>query len=314
MELLAQNSTGCQDAFAGCDAVIHTASPGTRGPMTQAEVHAYVFGTLAILRACNTAGVSVVVMTSGICAASPKPEPAVRRETEWSDPKEQKQSDKTYYGCTKTLAELAAWKYMESEAPCFRLVTILPSCIVGPSLSTDLGMTNKCLLSVLKHGGLGNEKLPNDCWSLIDVRDCAEHHIAAMENKQASGRIFSTAPSLHWNDLYELLKEFNPRLSSKMPCKSGCSQTSFDLTKQSTLGVQVMEMPELLAEAVAYFKTIGVQEATSFSLGSRVRKTISQHSRISSSSYNEFGFPPESETDSLKTLRKSFSLKLSGQQ
>jgi len=309
-ELLAESSIGLREAFVGCHAVIHTASPGTRRSMTREEVHAAVFGTLAVLRACNAAGIEVVVMTSGICAASPKPEPAVRSETDWSDPQEQMQSDNTYCA-SKTLAEIAAWKYMEQEKPSFRLVTILPSCIVGPSLSSDVGITNKCLLSLLKHGGFVDDTLPNDCFSFVDVRDCAEHHVAAMDTKQASGRYFSTAPSCHWNDLYQFIVEINPRLPPKIPCESRCFQTTFDLTRQNTLDVEVdvMHIPEILCEAVAYFKTIGVREATTFVLRDSFSKISLQKSDTSYSSYNEFGFPQGDEIESLKCLRRSFSVK-----
>jgi dihydroflavonol-4-reductase len=262
-ELLRENSYGFREAFADCDAVIHTASPGTRNSISDDDVHAAVFGTLAVLRACNAARVSVVVMTSGICAASPKPEPLIRRETDWSDPKEQTQSNNKY-GASKTLAEIAAWKYMEQEKPSFRLVTMLPSCIVGPSLSCDLCITNICLLSLLKHGGPLGDTLPDDCFSFVDVRDCAAYHMAAMELPGVNGRYFCTAPSLHWNDLYEILGKINPRLAWKNPCSGKIVHGTFDLAKQESLGVDTMPVFKILSEAASYFKVIGVQAATTF--------------------------------------------------
>jgi nucleoside-diphosphate-sugar epimerase len=286
--------------------------------MSSDDVHAAVFGTLAVLRACNAAGVSSVVMTSGVCAAMPQLEPAVRRESDWSDAKEQAQNDNKY-AASKTLAELAAWKFVEQEMPSFRFATILPSCIVGPSLSCDLCITNKCLLSLMKYGPASNT-LPDECLSFIDVRDCASLHIAAMENPAAQGRYFSSAPSLHWNDLIELVEFINPRLPSKKTCRRRSVHGSYDLARQTSLGIQIRDVSKILSEAVSYFKVIGVQEAITFSEEGVLVSAQAEDEEIRApkraprtrySSYNEFGLPPESsiEISSSRSVRNEFVLK-----
>jgi len=42
-------------------------------------------------------------------ACTPQPEPEIKTEEHWSDPVEQLEN-KRYYGCSKTRAELEAWK------------------------------------------------------------------------------------------------------------------------------------------------------------------------------------------------------------
>ena len=53
-------------------------------------------------------------------------DPPVKDETMWSDPDEQRARD-NFYVLSKTLAERAAWDFMDREARQFRLVTILPT-------------------------------------------------------------------------------------------------------------------------------------------------------------------------------------------
>jgi dihydroflavonol-4-reductase len=190
-EMRSENSTGFLQAISGCSAVIHAASPGTDGSTLSTEdVHAAVFGTLAVLRASKAAGVQTVVMTSSARAATSTVGPSLGSESEWADPKQQVQEGKLY-DASKTLSEWAAWEFMKKEHAEFKLITILPACIVGPNLSSRIS-TSWPVCS-------------EDSSDLVNVRDCAAQHIAALRPSVASGRYFSTA-SLTSIDLLTLRK------------------------------------------------------------------------------------------------------------
>jgi len=261
-EMGPETSIGFGEAIAGCSAVFHTASPFSGGKISKEDVHTAVFGTLAILRACEQAGVKTVIMTSSMCAAMPESDGNTFCETNWSDPQLQVQHGNTY-AASKILAERAAWEMVRKENPNFRLVTILPATIVGPGLRNDLGFTNRLLLSMMKSGWPGNQ-FPDESLSFVDVRDCAAHHIAAMEQETASGRYFSAAHSMHWNEIGTLLKEINPKAPMAKCCSDPCDPTSIDRTRQDDLGVHIRELPEILCDAAQYFRKMGVQDALNF--------------------------------------------------
>jgi nucleoside-diphosphate-sugar epimerase len=256
-----ENSTGFDDAVRGCTAVIHTASPARGKYLSCEDVHSAVFGTLAILRACNRAGVKTVVMTSAMCAATSSVDGAVIHEENEVDPRIHVESGNRF-AASKILAETAAWELVREEKPDFRFVTILPSCIVGPSLRGDVGFTNRCLGEWMKQG-FQSTVCPNASVSFIDVRDCAALHITAMEKESAQGRYLSAASSMHCNDVAALLKEVNPKIPIARPCAYPCEASLIDRTRQDSLGVKVREIREILWDMKAYFSSGAVKDALS---------------------------------------------------
>jgi len=261
-EMGPEGSTGFHEAIAGCHAVIHTATPFAGSEISTEDVHSAVFGTLAVLRASAEAGVKTVIMTSSMCAATPVTEGAIFSEEIWADAQPQVKNGNKY-AASKILAELAAWELMRAEKPNFRLVTILPATIVGPGLRNGLDFTNRVLLSMMKSGWKGNE-FPDESLSFIDVRDCAAHHIAAMEQEIASGRYFSAAHSMHWNEIGLLLKDVNPKVPLARQCSDPSDPTWIDRTRQDSLGVHIREVPEIFCDAARYFTKMGVKDAENF--------------------------------------------------
>ena len=85
--------------------------------------------------------------------------------------------------------------------------------------------------------------------SVVDVRDCAKHHILAMENPNASGRYMCISPdhvagegptimeSKHWNDIFKLMGEVYDKFPAPVPVCDGepIRPTRFDMAKLDSL-------------------------------------------------------------------------------
>src|SRR5262249_44889728 len=126
---------GWAEAIAGCDYVLHVASPFP--PAQPKDPDELIVpardGTLRVLRESLSAGVRRVVVTSSVAAvrnASPHAASPARvlSEADWTDPDN---LDLTPYTRSKTIAELAAWEYMRAQGTEDRLVTVQPGAIIG---------------------------------------------------------------------------------------------------------------------------------------------------------------------------------------
>jgi nucleoside-diphosphate-sugar epimerase len=186
---------GWDAAVAGCDYVLHVASPLGGGAVK--DRHALVApardGTLRVLRAAANAGVKRVVMTSAAATARPPlASDCVSDETIWADP-EDPQFDA--YRVSKILAERAAWDFMQSEGKASMLTTILPGAVFGPLRDAEnLGSVQ------IIHGMLRGRPgaLPRLGFWIVDVRDLADLHIRAMTAAAAAGQRFIAAGEFMW--------------------------------------------------------------------------------------------------------------------
>jgi|ERR1711971_501662 len=250
-DLLKENSYDA--AIAKCSGVFHVASPLPAGKGSDDPENVVlkpaIEGTLNVLRSCKKAGsVQTVVLTSSMSAMAPVPEPALKTEEHWSDPDEQMKRG-SFYGASKTRAELAAYKFVQDENCSFRLVSICPTMVVGPCLHKTPSMTMMALCNWFKNGRAGG-RCPNDSMSFVDVRDCAAQHVAAMDREEFKGRYMSLESSWHWNELELLLQQLHPAMSKSLPCEGiPVTPTQFDKTRQASLGVNVRPVPEILKAA-----------------------------------------------------------------
>src|SRR5262249_13035646 len=117
---------GWPAAVAGCDFVLHIASPmvaAGEGDETLGSTARE--GMLRGLRAAVEAGARRVVATSSTAACTPaKPPGRPIDESDWTDPEE---PGLAAYRRSKAIAERAAWDFIEGKAT--RLTTILPGAI-----------------------------------------------------------------------------------------------------------------------------------------------------------------------------------------
>ena len=188
----------------GCDYVLHTASPyelEVEDPKRDL-VDPAVNGTLSILEsATETASVERVVITSSFAAISNGPRDEPYDEDDWNTTDSLQKSPYSY---SKTLAEKAAWDYMASQDRHFDLVVINPTGVIGPSVVDRVNTTHEPMI------GMTNGQAPaiiDIAFPVVDVRDVARAHIAAMETPTASGRYLVSAGEPTFRRYVEILEE-----------------------------------------------------------------------------------------------------------
>lgn len=194
------------------DFVQHIASPFPHGEPTHEEavILPAKEGTLAILQSASKHKVKRVVLTSASGAVfygKPKGQQSgVYDETVWTD--ETNRVDTTAYYRSKTIAEKAAWAFMEHDTSGLELTAVLPGAMLGPVLETDYGHTPEIILNLL-NGRV--PAVPNVGFDLVDVRSAADLLLRAMESPQAAGqRFLGTAGYLSFRQIAALLKETYP--------------------------------------------------------------------------------------------------------
>ena len=186
---------GWDAAMAGCDFVIHVASP--IGESALSDVDAMIAsardGTLRVLSAAARAGVKRVVMTSAAAAARPPlGSDRVSDETVWTDTND-RQFDP--YRLSKVLAERAAWDFVRDHGNGTTLTTILPSAVFGPVLSME-SVGSASIIRGLLQGK--PPAIPRFGFYVVDVRDLADAHIRAMTMPAAAGERFIVAGDFLW--------------------------------------------------------------------------------------------------------------------
>jgi nucleoside-diphosphate-sugar epimerase len=100
-----------------------------------------------------------------------------------------------------------------------------------------------------------HEETPNNSSSMAHIEDVAALFLAALESPSAEGRYFAVRESWHWNDIYAALRNIEP--SMKLPevyPGEPVQPTRFDFTRRDSLGVKMRDIPEILADAVAWTK------------------------------------------------------------
>merc|ERR1719285_286912 len=242
------------DVFRGCDCVFHLASPTLKhqremkSPETD-MIDQGVNGMRNVLQSCKIAGVKAVVITSSLCAASPKPDrPRMINESHWADPEVQMKKG-AYHSAAKTLAERAAVEFlakMPTESA-FRLVRICPAFTVGPMLQPTVNSSMERFAAMCSGGH--HQRMRNDSISMIDVRDTAAHHVAAYE-KGVEGRFFSTTGSWTWSEIYHRLQLLLPgetKIPTPIPNKEKVGPVrDYNTKRMDLLGVKRRSVDDVL--------------------------------------------------------------------
>ncbi len=201
-----ESSAGWPQAVAGCEYVLHVASPFPPGiPKTEDELIIPARdGAVRVLRAARDAGVKRVVLTSSFAAIGygHPPQTAPFDETSWTDPQG---DDVLPYVKSKALAERAAWDFVLKDAPDLELSVINPVGVFGPVLGPDYS-TSILIVQRLMDGAVPG--CPRLNFGVVDVRDVADLHLRAMTHPAAKGERFLAVAGdfLSMRDIAKILK------------------------------------------------------------------------------------------------------------
>ncbi|MEU8717635.1 NAD-dependent epimerase/dehydratase family protein [Streptomyces sp. NPDC048663] len=209
---------GWDDAVAGCDFVLHVASPTLRhAPAHDDElVKPAREGVLRVLRAARAAGVRRVVLTSafGAVGMGHPPRSTAFTEEDWTD----LDGDVPPYQRSKTLAERAAWRFAAGEGAGTELTAIQPVGVLGPLLGPDDPPSLRVVRRMLE-GRV--PACPPFGMGFVDVRDVADLHLRAMTDPAAAGeRFLATAvPSMRVVEIAHVLRERLGERAAKVPTR-----------------------------------------------------------------------------------------------
>jgi dihydroflavonol-4-reductase len=209
------DDAGWAEAVAGCDYVLHIASPFPAAQPKDADelIVPAREGTLRVLRAALDAGAERVVVTSSVAAVrggvTSAPAPLI--EADWTD------GDNTAlqpYTRSKALAERAAWDFAAERGATAKLAVVNPGAILGPVLgeerSTSLGIVERLLK--------GMPGTPRIGFSVVDVRDVADLEIKAMTAPEAGGERFIAVARFQWMaEIAAILRDRLGPAAAKVP-------------------------------------------------------------------------------------------------
>jgi nucleoside-diphosphate-sugar epimerase len=213
-----ENDAGWNEATAGCDYVLHIASPiPVNVPKNEDELIVPAReGALRALRAARSAGVKRVVLTSSFAAIGygVPPQDAPFDETHWTD--------LSGYGATpyiksKTIAERAAWDFVAKEGG-IELAVINPTAVLGPVLGPDYS-TSVMIVQRMMDGAVPG--CPQRWFGVVDVRDVADLHVRAMTHPAARGERFlcTGGESMSMLQIAQVLKAHMGAAADKVPTR-----------------------------------------------------------------------------------------------
>ncbi len=193
---------GWSEAMRSCDYVMHLASPFILAePKDENELIApAVEGTKRVLLAAKKAGVKRVVLTSSVVSMTSGKASGTYGTDAWSDVA----SNIGAYAKSKTLAERAAWDIVADGS--IELAVINPGFILGPALGAAGSGTSVTMISQLIGGKM--PMIPDIAMGMVDVRDVARLHVAALTVAQAAGQRFiaASAQPIEMSEVAKILK------------------------------------------------------------------------------------------------------------
>jgi len=195
---------GWDEGMEDCDYLLHVASPiALENHNEDFFVKPAVEGVKRALKFAKKHNIKKVVLTSSVAAIFDSiEEKTYYDESDWSNPNNPAIS---HYAKSKTLAEKAAWEFIEKENNPFELAVINPALVIGPTLSGDLGESNKAIQMVVT--GKMPVAVPLQ-FGYVDVRDVAAAHILAMQNPKSNGERFALAEKDLWyKDVAKVLRK-----------------------------------------------------------------------------------------------------------
>jgi dihydroflavonol-4-reductase len=211
VKLSLDSDAGWNEAMSGIDVLIHSASPFPLVmPKNEEEIiRPAVDGTIRAFKAAKNAGVKRVILTSSNAAVFGRDLPKGAKafdETMWTDVNHP--IGRAPYRRSKTLAERAAWKFVENEAPEIALTTINPTLVIGKPLDEKFGSSMAIIDQLIK----GTKRmLPDLRVGIVDVKDVARMHVDSIKIDATKGeRILASTGTLSLPEIAKIIKANNP--------------------------------------------------------------------------------------------------------
>ena len=220
VELDLLKDDGWNEAAKGCRYIFHIASPFPMKVSSNREnlLPVAVDGTLRVLNAGLNTGVEQIIKTSSIVAMFRKPNranPYTFGENDWSD--ENWIEGVSDYFLSKTKAEKAAWRLMESKGLKNKLTTINPGGVFGDALDKKGGTSIEYIRQFMKGKFPG---APKFAVLISDVKDIAKAHVACIGNNKVGGRRLIVGKDVkRLVELSQLIAEAMPEYKKKLPTK-----------------------------------------------------------------------------------------------
>lgn len=195
---------GWDEGMQGCDYLLHIASPlSVKAYDDDFFVKPAVAGVKRAFKFAKKHNIKKVVLTSSVAAIiETDEEKEYFDENDWSDINCREISS---YAKSKTMAERAAWDFIKEHQNPFELAVINPALVTGPSLTGDLGESNKAIEMVVT--GKMPVAIPMN-FGFVDVRDVATAHILAMQNESSNGERFALSEKdLSYKEIAKILRD-----------------------------------------------------------------------------------------------------------
>ena len=211
---------GWNDAAKDCKYTLHVASPFPFKVSKDRNklVPAAKDGTLRVLKASVEAGVDQIILTSSIVAMFRKPNrtnPYSFGENDWTDIN-WKEGVSDYF-LSKTVAEKAAWEFMEGKNLKDKLTVINPGGVFGDALDSKECTSIEYVKQFLKGKFPATPK-----WGVLisHVEDVAKSHIVCMGRKGVGGRRIIVGKDVKTLiELSNIMAEAVPNYAKKLPKK-----------------------------------------------------------------------------------------------
>ncbi len=213
---------GWPEAVAGCDFVLHVASPFPPGLPAHEDdlIIPAREGALRVLRAARDAGVKRVVLTSSFAAIGYGEQPQAKgrpfTEEDWSN---LDSAEIRPYVKSKTLAERAAWDFIAREGGALELAVVNPVGVFGPVLGQDYSTSIQGVQRLMDGSVPGCPRL---YFGIVDVRDVADLHLRAMISPEARGERFLAVAgnSMSMQEMAFALKERLGEAAKRVPTRT----------------------------------------------------------------------------------------------